>query len=69
MTETYTDSAGNELTEAQVWDVADVTARQMDRSEMWSMLKLEWMSAGTIPRHMTRCPCHGLWYDKCEVYA
>jgi len=68
-TATFTDSAGNELTEAEVWGVADGSVRQMDRSELWAMLRAEWGTAWRIPDDMLRCPCHGLWYDRCGAYA
>jgi len=68
-TPAYTDSAGNELTEEQVWEVADGSIDDMSKHEVWQMLRDEWMTARAIPDDMLKCPCHGLWYDKCEAYA
>ncbi len=62
------DSAGTEKTDAEVRKLAMETARQMAYTDLLDLAieaggGLEW-----LPQDMTRCECHGLWYDACEVY-
>jgi hypothetical protein len=62
------DSAGNERTDEQVKELVRRTLRDMSRSEVAELVIDGWGLAG-LPPDLTRCPCHDLWYDECEVYG
>lgn len=62
------DSAGTERTAAEVESAAMETARQMGVRLVMRDLIEEVGGVEGLPDAYTRCDCHGLWYDQCEVY-
>lgn len=62
------DSAGNERTVEQVEMLARTTLGQMSTGEVADMLIEAAGGVGGLPETLTRCDCHGLWYDECELY-
>jgi hypothetical protein len=65
----HTDSAGNVRSEEQVHAIAERTAAQMTWREIFRDLVEECGGyASGLPEAYTRCDCHGLWYDECEMY-
>ncbi len=66
--ERLTDSAGNERTVEQVQRLARETMFQMGEHVVLDMM-VGMVGVEGLPAELTRCDCHGLWYDECEVYA
>ena len=66
---TLMDSAGNTRTEDEVTKMARDTLDHMSKTEIIEMLVKAVGSVQAMPPEMTKCPCHGLWYDKCEAYT
>jgi len=62
------DSAGNERTEEQVRKIARDTAYQMGVTAVLDAFAEEVGGYDNLPADMTRCECHGLWYDECEAF-
>jgi len=65
---TVTDSAGHVRTISQVRKLAEDTADQMSPLALMEMLVDECGGVDRLPSVLTRCDCHGLWYDECETY-
>ena len=62
------DSAGTERTVEEVRKAALETAHQMGERQIMQVLVDEVGGWENLPADFTRCDCHGLWYDQCEVY-